>query len=54
MTRDQAQAALSKVQAAMHEQFADPDSQPRLAQLDSHIATVAMVVDHLYDEAERK
>ena len=51
MTRDQALAALDKVKAAMHEQY--PDNTARLEQLDAHIATVAMVVDHLFDEAER-
>jgi len=52
MTRDQAQAALDKVKAAMHEQFADNPA--RLDQLDSHMATVDMVVVHLFDEDERK
>ncbi len=52
MTRDQALAALDKVKAAMHEQF--PESQTRLDQLDSHLATVGMVIDDLHVEAERK
>jgi len=52
MTRDEALTALAEVQAAMHEQHADnPD---RLHQLDHHINTAAMVVEHLDDEANRK
>ena len=51
MTGEQAKAALDKVQAAMHEQF--PGAVERLAQLDSHLATVDMTVEHLFDEHER-
>jgi hypothetical protein len=51
MTRDEALKALREVQAAMHEQFGDHPA--RLDQLDSHMATVVMVVEHLYDEEVR-
>ncbi len=51
MTREEAQATLAGVGAAMHDQH--PDNRARLDQLDSHLATVAMVVGHLFDEAAR-
>jgi len=51
LTADKAKAQLDGIRAAMHEQY--PDNTARLEQLDAHIATVAMVVDHLFDEAER-
>lgn len=44
-------AALDDVKTAMHEQF--PDAAARLAQLDSHLATVVMVVEHIHEEAAR-
>lgn len=50
MTRAEALAALAKVGKAMHTQF--PDA-PRLEHLDNHLATVAMVVAHIYDESNR-
>lgn len=52
MTRAEVLAALDEVRQAMHDQF--PDNAARLGQLDSHIATVAMVVDHLHDEDARE
>lgn len=51
MSREDIQAALDKMRGSMHEQF--PEHAARLEQLDSHIATVAMVVDHIHDEAAR-
>lgn len=51
MTRAKMQAALESVKAAMHTQF--PEHRERLEQLDDHLATVAMVVDHIHDEAAR-
>ena len=48
----EAQAALARVSDAMHAQFSTNTA--RLNQLDSHMATVAMVVDHLFDEADRE
>lgn len=51
MTREDMHAALADVKTALHEQF--PDAAVRLDQFDSHLATVAMVVDHIHDEAER-
>jgi hypothetical protein len=51
MNRAAAQEALEGVRAAMHDQH--PGNGARLEQLDSHMATVAMLVDHLYDEAAR-
>lgn len=51
MTKEEALAALAEVGAAMHELHAD--NAARLEQLDAHLATVSMVVEHLYDETER-
>lgn len=51
MTREQALAALEQVKVGMHETF--PAATDRLAQLDAHLATVAMVVEHIDDEAAR-
>jgi hypothetical protein len=51
MSRDDALSALDGVRAAMHDRH--PGNRARLEQLDCHLATVAMVVDHLYDEAAR-
>jgi len=51
MDRTEIQAALRQIGEAMHDQF--PGARERLAQLDSHLATVAMVVDHTYEEDVR-
>jgi hypothetical protein len=51
VTHDEALKALAGVKQSMHDQF--PDARARLEQLDAHMATVAMVVDHIHDEAER-
>lgn len=51
MSRDDAKIALDDIRTAMHDQH--PDNRARLDQLDSHLATVAMVIDHLYEEAAR-
>jgi len=53
MTREQAHTALEKVGAAMRAQHADADP-ARLGQLDAHLATVGMVVDQLFDDAEKR
>ena len=50
MTREEAHTALDDVAAAMNSQH--HDDQGRLTQLNSHLATVKMVVDHLFDHAE--
>lgn len=39
------------VRTAMHDRF--PEARARLEQLDSHLATVAMVVEHIHEEAAR-
>lgn len=52
MTREEALAALDEVRAAMHDQH--PDNPDRLHQLDHHLTTAAMVVEHLDDERARK
>jgi hypothetical protein len=44
-------AALEAVRQELHSQF--PRETDRLQQLDHHVATVAMVIDHLHDEAPR-
>jgi hypothetical protein len=51
MSREDAQSSLDELCRAMHQQHAD--NAARLSQLDAHAATLAMVVDHLYDEAEK-
>ncbi len=50
MTRADAQACLDELAEAIREQF--PASQRR-DQFDHHLATVAMVVGHLFEEADR-
>ena len=45
--------ALDGVQKSVHARFDYPGSDARLAQLDDHIATVRMVLDHLFDESAR-
>lgn len=50
MTREEAQKNLNTLVTGMKKTH--PDNTPRLEQLDAHVATVAMVVDHLFDEAE--
>lgn len=44
-------AALDEVKAAVHEKF--PNATARLAQLNSHLATSRMVVEHIHEEAAR-
>lgn len=50
MTREDARACLDELAEAVAERF--PPS-ARRAQFDHHLATVAMLVDHLFDEAEQ-
>jgi hypothetical protein len=50
VNRDEAQAALDSVGDAMNSQH--DDAQGRLAQFNSHLATLKMVVGHLFDHAE--
>lgn len=50
ITRDDAQAAIDQIRG-IAENF--PDADPaRRHQLDSHLATVEMVIGYLFDEAE--
>jgi len=51
MSAEEALSKLDEVTAAMHEQF--PKNVGRLAQLDHHIDTARMAVQHLFDEQER-
>lgn len=51
MDRDAALALLDDLKTDLHDRF--PGADARLAQLDGHLATVAMVVNHLFDEDER-
>jgi len=55
MDREEAQATLDKLRVGLHQQFdsADDLHGNRLAQLDAGLATVSMVVEHLYDEEVR-
>lgn len=43
-------AVLDELSTQLHDEF--PDARARLEQFDAHLATVRMVVDHIYDEAE--
>lgn len=49
-TRAEKLSALDELSKQLHEEF--PDAGPRLEQFDAHLATVRMVVEHIYDEAE--
>lgn len=51
MDREQALKALAEVEAGMRDAF--PGAADRLAQLAAHIATAAMVVEHIFDESAR-
>lgn len=51
-TREEVHAALKEVQDAVHDEHVGADS-ARLAQLNAHLATVAMVVDELFNAQER-
>lgn len=53
MTRKAALAALEDLRASAHAQFTYAGSADRLAQLDGHVATVQMLVEHLFDEDAR-
>jgi hypothetical protein len=44
-------ALLDEISDEMHNRF--PNQGARLEQLDAHLATVAMVIDHLRDEEVR-
>jgi hypothetical protein len=50
-TLDDIKAALHELNLALHERF--PKNIGRLAQLDYHIATAGMAVEHLFDEQAR-
>jgi hypothetical protein len=50
MTREEAKKHLDAVKTAMRKTH--PGNPARLDQLDAHLATADMVVDHLFDEAE--
>lgn len=51
---DELKQALEDVRVSVHARFGDKaELADRLAQFDSHLATVSMVVDHLHDEAEK-
>jgi hypothetical protein len=56
MDKDEAQAALESVRAAIHDKFEDEygTHQGRLAAFDAALATAAMHVDHLHDEEDRE
>jgi hypothetical protein len=51
--RNTALLTLTTVQKAAHARFDYPGSDARLAQLDDHIATVRMIINHLFDESAR-
>lgn len=51
MTAEDALSKLDEVKASMHKQF--PKNVGRLGQLDHHIDTAVMAVEHLFDEQER-
>lgn len=47
MTREEIHQKLEEIKNALHEEFAEHHAS-RLAQLDSHVATVGMVVDNIH------
>lgn len=51
-TRESIVAVLREVGEQMHTQH--PEARARLEQLDSHLSTVVMVVEHIFDEAVRQ
>lgn len=51
MSVDEATTKLSDVAASMREQF--PRNVARLEQLEHHLTTAAMAVEHLFDEQAR-
>jgi hypothetical protein len=54
LSQARALANLDAISAMMHSRFDDnPGSQARLTQLDNHMATVRMVLEHTFEEAER-
>lgn len=53
VTVDETKTALENIAAAMHEQFPDERHAARLEQLDHHLSTAAMAVEHLFDEQAR-
>jgi hypothetical protein len=53
LTREQAHAQLDKLRDGLADQHADADP-ARLQQLDSHARTIHMVVDQLYDDADKR
>ena len=54
MDRAQAQKLVTQLGDELHKAFPEAEAADRLAQLDSHLITVDMLVDHLFDEAERR
>ena len=50
MTAEEILALLDEASDAVHEQF---EAGPRRDQFDSHLSTVKMCVEHLFDEAAR-
>jgi len=50
LSLDEIRDALAEVRDAVHSEH--PDA-PRLGDLDAHLATVEMTVEHIYDEAAR-
>lgn len=51
MTHKEILAELDKISAAIHKTF--PTQLARLEQLDGHMATVRMVIDHIHAEATK-
>jgi hypothetical protein len=49
--REEILADLDDIKTAVHDRF--PGARARLDQLDSHLATVRMVVEHIHEEAAR-
>lgn len=53
LTQAKALSSLDEITAMMHDRFDYPGSAARLIQLDNHMATVRMVLEHMFEEAER-
>lgn len=50
-TKDDFVTKLNDIRQAMHELH--PDNTARLEQFDAHLSTVAMCVEHLFDESAK-
>lgn len=52
-TQEELRGQLLEASEGLHAMFPGDAAQARLEQFDSHLGTALMVIDHLFDEAER-